>query len=424
MSRTREEAWKELFREKNILTAIEAHGHAIVTADELKHYYEPRLMASITNEAALPSIFKSYNLGILPVRRGEYVIAPFELFHELIRKDTKRRIPKAATLATLNSECISNEAVAISYAAFSGIYDDFLGESVIASTQSGRMKSGDFVFRVKDNLDSYEEVHVHNAQIEIDGSFETDQSFVLVEAKNVPHDSFLVRQLFYPMKAWEHRVFGKRIRTLFQVYTNGIYNLYEFVFEDPDDYNSIRLLKQENYYLGSITRSDIKGILRTTPSETEPVVPFIQANSLERVISLCELAAERPLTKQDIVEEYEFDPRQSDYYVNAARYLGLMQTCRVLHGETSYLLSRIGREIFNGNLDYTDRYLRIIRQVAKHSLFKEIIGISLKDGIPSIQSTVEIMKKHDLYNVSSESTYIRRASSVLAWVKWILELIE
>lgn len=46
-------------------------------------------------------------------------------------------------------------------------------------------------------------------------------------------------------------------------------------------------------------------------------VPFIQANSMERIISLLENLYGNPMTPGQIAELMDFDPRQSDYYYNA-----------------------------------------------------------------------------------------------------------
>lgn len=53
-----------------------------------------------------------------------------------------------------------------------------------------------------------------NAQCEIDGGFENEASVVIMEAKNVVHEDFHVRQLYYPYRLWRSRV-KKPIRTCF-----------------------------------------------------------------------------------------------------------------------------------------------------------------------------------------------------------------
>jgi hypothetical protein len=47
-----------------------------------------------------------------------------------------------------------------------------------------------------------------------------------------------------------------------------------------------------------------------------------------------------------------------------------------------------------------------------------------KGNTPSKEEVVKIMKSSKLYNIDSEQTYRRRASTVLSWTNWILELIE
>ena len=47
-----------------------------------------------------------------------------------------------------------------------------------------------------------------------------------------------------------------------------------------------------------------------------------------------------------------------------------------------------------------------------------------KGNTPSKNEIVEIMKKSNLYNISSNETYKRRASTIISWSNWILGLIE
>ncbi len=42
--------------------------------------------------------------------------------------------------------------------------------------------------------------------------------------------------------------------------------------------------------------------------------------------------------------------------------------------------------------------------------------------MPSTQEIVYWMKESNVYNVGSEDTYIRRASTIRAWIKWIVNL--
>lgn len=61
----------------------------------------------------------------------------------------------------------------------------------------GRMGSGDFTFQLS-NIN----FSVSKSQIEIDGGFESERYIYLVEVKNLIHDNFLVRQVYYPYRTW------------------------------------------------------------------------------------------------------------------------------------------------------------------------------------------------------------------------------
>ena len=44
--------------------------------------------------------------------------------------------------------------------------------------------------------------------------------------------------------------------------------------------------------------------------------------------------------------------------------------------------------------------------------------------MPTNNDIVTIMKKCSLYNIGSDSTYLRRASTIKGWVNWIAKQID
>lgn len=70
----------------------------------------------------------------------------------------------------------------------------------------------------------------------------------LIEAKNSLSKDFLVRQLYYPYKLWSNKI-AKNVRPLFLTYTNGIFHFREYAFEDPNHYNSLKLIRQKKYII-------------------------------------------------------------------------------------------------------------------------------------------------------------------------------
>lgn len=75
----------------------------------------------------------------------------------------------------------------------------FVGEET-KHTVSGRMGSGQFEYEVE-NAEGYRKhVKVKGAQIEIDGGYEGNTKFALIEAKKETANDFNIRQLFYPYR--------------------------------------------------------------------------------------------------------------------------------------------------------------------------------------------------------------------------------
>lgn len=284
------------------------------------------------------------------------------------------------------------------------------------------MGSGCFSFNINDTkLRHMREINVENSQIEIDAGYEGIQNLALFEAKRDISDDFLIRQLHYPPRTWQNRI-SKPVRPIFFVYSNGIYRLYEYMFEDINNYNSIRLVKQKCYSIEdtSISVEDIQTILATVQIVSEPEIPFPQADKFERIINLCELLCDQRLSRTDVTQRYAFDARQTNYYTDAAKYLGLLEKTSESKNP-SYTSSEMGRRILNMN--YKQRQLAFCKQILAHRVFNKILRIYFERGImPETGEIVGIMKTSGL--VESFSTLYRRSSSVKGWVNWIVGLMN
>ena len=130
------------------------------------------------------------------------------------------------------------------------------------------MSSGVFDFKINDTQKNFRRVvNVNNSQIEIDAAFEGKNFLTLMEAKRDLSEDFLIRQLYYPYRAWQNKI-TKTIKTIFLVYSNGIFYLREYFFEEPGNYNSLRLVRQKRYSVENtrITLGDIQKILRDVPT--------------------------------------------------------------------------------------------------------------------------------------------------------------
>ena len=424
------EAWTKLFDKYDILGKIKSEGAFYITANQIKEFKEPRLMAKWDSSENLPSIFKKHNINILPISRTGYVLSDFKLYEpipelgEHITEMQKVEIPEYETIDIGN---ISSEANAINVLMLSKILDDFLDEDDNVTTFNGRMGTGIFSFCVDRHRGSPFKVDVKNAQCEIDGGMENNNSVVILEAKNVVHPDFHIRQLYYPYRLWASKV-KKPIRLVFSIYSNQIYRLFEYEFEDRSNYSSIRLIKSKNYSLQDtdIALNELYDVYSSinviyTDNQNNTDIPFIQANSFERIISLMEILSEEDKTTEEIADIMQFDLRQSDYYYNASKYLGLFEKVDIEdEGKTikKVSLSKLGKDTVK--LRYKERQLKLVGLILQHDIFYRLfINVYNSGELPTKEEIQNIMRNN---NVCNASQIVRRSSSVYSWVKWIFNL--
>lgn len=416
-------AWENLFDKYHILDEIAKNGKFVISASQIKEFREPRLMTKFDHKINLPGIFASNNLSILPITRGEYIISSFSAYEEFSESSPDvQRISIPPHIQSLSPQFLVSETIALNCASACGILNDFLEDDGLIPTVSGRMSSGNFEFGINTSS-SVQNVSVCNSQIEIDAAYEGIHYLSLFEAKRDLSDDFLIRQLYYPFRVWNERV-TKMVKPIFLIFSNGMFNLYQYQFDDPRNYNSLRLVKQKNYVIATeIYLADIENILQNVPLIQEPAIAFPQADRMSRIINLIELLNEKPMTKQDITSEYAFDERQTNYYTDAGRYLGLIDKVHDEDGNILFLLSACGRHIMN--LEYKERQLALVTQILMHRVFNETLKLHLRCGeMPDKQTIIQIMRDSNLYRVEADSTYWRRSSTVIGWVNWILETIE
>lgn len=417
-------AWEAIFEEYRILDRLAKNDRVSISSMEINEFREARLMTKFDHRSQLPELFVEHKLSILPTSRGTYEIGAFETFCDFNKEDVEIVPVNFPTfLESIDYKDITSESIAINCAFISKILHDFTGEENLFPTVSGRMSSSLFDFAINSKQKTFR-INVENSQIEIDGGFEGDNSLNLIEAKNYISDDFLIRQLYYPYRLWSDKIV-KRVRPIFLTYSNGIFDLREYEFTNPELYNSIRLLQHKKYALQErdINIENIQNISDNVQVTKEPELPFPQADSFERVINLCELLKQKGfISKEDITHNYDFDHRQTDYYSNAAKYLGLIEG-RCENQQIGCTLTQDGIRIFN--LPIVERQLEFVRLILSRAAFKNTLKLYFDKGdVPTKDEVIEIMKDARLYNIDSEQTYRRRASTVISWINWILELIE
>lgn len=418
-------AWNALFEKYNIAEHVLNEGVFRITANQIKEYREPRLMTKFDTKESLPKAFgKGKRMSILPDSRGSYVIGYFDAYRELPEMERKiKHVDFPNYLETISKTNINSEANVINVLGVTNILEDFLSESGLVQTISGRMKSGEFNFSIQDvKTRELHDIHVKNAQIEIDAGFENEGCVCIMEAKNIVHKDFIVRQLYYPYRLWEEKI-SKPVRTVFMVYSNNIFRLLEYEFTNVNCYSSIQFVRQKNYSFEDvdIKYSDLMECYGRTKALEEPRdVPFIQADSFNTVISLLEIVTEEPKSIAELSERIGFATRQGDYYYNAAKYLGLAEKKRDSDGVVRVHLSEMG--VYVMKLSYKERQLKYIELMFQHEIFRVTFLASALSA--RLVDKKFISEKIAVLHLCGDSLVERRTSTVMGWLKWIFSIIN
>jgi len=419
--------WEEIFNRYKVVERVERDGFVDLSASDLKAVYEPRLLTKVDHSHQLPTVMKTHGLSILTLSASAWRVGPFDIFQTLPEWTSPDHSVPSRTLPSwlesLTLESITGEGAVMNAAAASGMLDEFCGEGLV-STITGRGRSGDFSFTV-DGPKGSQDIDVKGAQIEIDAGFEGASGLFLFEAKKHRAIDFNVRQLYYPYRAWSQRI-KKPIRPVFLTFANGVFDLTEYRFTNPNNFSSSEIVNHSRFMLGSglPKEKEIVHVARTVKEQSKAVaqtvreVPFPQADDFERIIDLVEFLAESPRTIEEITLQYEFAPRQSDYYFNAARYLGLAEVSRGDDGTNLRQSTELANVIIK--MPYKERQLRLAELILAIDPISEIY-LNWVNGIetPSLNRIEQLFTESESSRGLSGATLRRRAQTISAWVTWL-----
>jgi len=429
MSKTKktanDRAWETLFETHKILEEVARNGCFEIEAAQINKQRESRLMAKFDHSVNLPDIFRENHLSILPISRSKYVIGKFDTHFE-VKYDSEIEVITfefPPGIESIDYTNLYSESSAVHCAFNIGIIDDLFGEKT-AYTVSGRMSTESFDFNIINSLANKPySIKVKNSQCEIDAGFESDNYFVLIEAKNYAIDDFLIRQLYYPYRLWSKKI-TKKVIPVLMTYSNDIFSFFIYEFSNDEDYNSLKLREQKNYTIApeEIQSRDVDRIFNNIQVIAEPDVPLPQADKFERVVDLLSLLLQRDLTKDDITENYEFDRRQTDYYTNAGLYIGLIENYKdSLTQKVTFRLTSEGRSILHKKPKL--KYLDLINKILERQVFYLVFQLALKLGeIPAEDKICKIISENRLD--LNPTTIKRRYSTVRGWIFWILSQIK
>lgn len=418
-------AWERLFEKYNIIEEVSRKGLFEIESSQINQVRESRLMAKFDHRVNLPLIFRENQLSILPISRSKYVIGNFATHFTVENNGDIEDIPVnfPEEIESIDYTNLYSESSALNCAFNAHIIDDLIGEKV-SHTLSGRMSTGSFTFHINNLVKGTTLISVNNSQCEIDAGFESESFLVLIEAKNYSVDDFLIRQLYYPYRLWSGKI-NKIVIPILMIYSNDVFSFFIYKFENDLDYNSLRLLEQKNYIIDSeqIQLDDVYKVFSKVSIVAESNdIPFPQADKFERVVDLLSLLVEKELTKDEITENYQFNVRQTNYYTDAGRYLGLISKYKnPISKEITYYLTDEGKLIFQKR--HKSKYFELINKILEHQVFYTVFELTASKGeIPGENEVCQVMLKHGL-KINS-TTISRRSTTVRKWLKWIWSQID
>lgn len=413
-------AWEKVFSDLPVLAEVKKVGYFDITASDLKAAAnrEPRHLAKIDYESNRPSVFVENELNVLAISNSSYRIGSFNPFFKLpdwnLESIKPVSLQPSANLETLSTREISSENAVIYSAYSSSMIEHFCGEEVVP-TVSGRMRTSKFSFNVDSYAHKAQLIEVNGAQIEIDAGFEGPESFNIFEVKNSISSSFNLRQVYYPYAMWKS-VIKKPVRNIFLTHSNNYFDFYEIDFLTDLNLSSASLVKHVRYTLGTNVpnKSQFETALQELSFVSPLGVPFPQADDFDRVIDIVALLIDGPKSKNDLAENYDFDPRQSDYYLNAAKYLGLVESL----DDSTFGPSKLASVIYSKSAHEKNAFLMAILMnvPAVSSLNKIWVTDSAK---PSLEKVVHILENLPDTSALAESTIKRRAQTVMSWTSWL-----
>ncbi len=244
--------WEVIFKHHNILEHNFNEAPFYITAEQIKrataHFTrtnerEVRILCKQDFREDRPRVFIENDLFLLPVRNGEYAIVRGEGYVD-IPSLTGAEIVEYKNKMDFNldtSRVGNSEMQHLDFAYATSLVRTFLGDDTLVLTIRGRKYTPRFSFRV-----GSQRIAVEGVQTEVDAGYEGREQVVLIEAKNSYTDNVIIRQIFYPFRQWQYHT-SKKVKTLFFEKREGLYSFWEFDFADPDDYNSIRLVKSGRF---------------------------------------------------------------------------------------------------------------------------------------------------------------------------------
>lgn len=246
-------SWKKIFDDYKILDHDFSKSPFPLSATQIKKACqkfketgekEVRILCKQDSRESRPDVFRKHNLFLLPVKNGYYNIINGEGYVDIPEIKKEVAIYPSKLDFQLDTVKIGNsEMQHLDYAYAASLIRTFMNDPSLVLTIRGRKYTPDFEFKVGKQI-----IRVSGVQTEVDAGYEGKNQVVLIEAKNFSATNVIIRQLFYPFRQWQKQT-NKKVITLFFDKASGenVYSIWQFEFEDPNNYNSIKLVKSGKF---------------------------------------------------------------------------------------------------------------------------------------------------------------------------------
>jgi len=251
----KDKSWEQIFKDYKITNHDFSRSPFCLSAEQIKKSCqkfkkttekEVRILCKQDGRKNRPNIFISNNLFILPVKNGFYNIIRGEGYIDIPEIKSKVKTYNSKLSFNLDTSSVGNsEMQHLDFAYASSLIRTFMSDPTLVLTIRGRKYTPSFDFFVgKQNIKTL------SVQTEVDAGYEGKKQVVLIEAKNKSTKNTIIRQLYYPFRQWRTAT-KKKVVTLFfeKDDKTGIYSIWQFIFKNAKDYNSIKLLKSARYII-------------------------------------------------------------------------------------------------------------------------------------------------------------------------------
>lgn len=244
-------SWNKIFEDYKILEHDFSKSPFYLSAKDIKKSVqdfkntaekEVRILCKMDTRESLPEVMQVNNLVLLPVKNGYYVITKGEGYIDIPEIEGDSEIYNTKLNFELDTAKIGDsEMQHLDFAYASSLIRTFMDDPSLVLTIRGRKYTPEFSYRVGKNL-----IDTKGVQTEVDAGYEGKDKVVLIEAKNSSTKNTIIRQLYYPFRQWSEHT-DKEVFLLFFEKRVDEYLIWQYKFEDKEDYNSIKLVKSKKY---------------------------------------------------------------------------------------------------------------------------------------------------------------------------------